>query len=379
MKLWRKEDRCTIAHYLKQYGGLLFSEYPMNEVDSLILCQFSYLKFDGLVPGIREYAPSVSLWELAQDTHWEKLFADILFETENRALYAGMLSCRRFRDLRMNCYVNRIDKEWETQFAAITYLLEDGAIYIAFRGTDETFIGWKENFNMSFLSPIPGQELAVRYLNEVAGQFSNPFYVGGHSKGGNLAVYSAMHCAPAIQRRIRRIYNMDGPGFRPEILRDDSYRAIRDRVVKYLPQSSVIGMLFAEDADCHVIASRSFGLAQHNPFHWKIRNGHFVAAGCIGASVRRTDALLNAWIFSLDEAQARLVVETLYQVVLAAQKDDLISMASDFGHFAGCVLTALRRMDVTQKEVLRETFTDLLGQLRPRRRQGLPGRGGNER
>lgn len=237
----------------------------MNDVDSLILCQFSYLKFDGMVPNVKENGKSVSIEELAAREDVDKLFADERFEKENRALFEGMLHSRRYHTLRMNCYINIIEKECETQFAAITFLLDDGTLYIAFRGTDETIIGWKEDFNMALLSPVPGQSYSVKYLNMITGRLHKPFYIGGHSKGGNLAVYSAMKCIPMVQERIIRIYSMDGPGFRPEVLKECRYEEIADKVIKILPHSSLIGMIFEQNNSYRVVESKGIGFCNTIP------------------------------------------------------------------------------------------------------------------
>ena len=173
----------TVLDFLKEYGRYSFREMAMTEVDSLALCQLSYLKFDGMVPGVKENGSSVTLKSLREHPDYEKLFADVRYEQENRALVEGMLAGKRFRNLKLNCYVNFIEKEWETQFSAITFILSDGTVYVAFRGTDETIVGWKEDFNMAFLSPVPGQAYSVEYLNTVASRILCPFYVGGHSKG----------------------------------------------------------------------------------------------------------------------------------------------------------------------------------------------------
>ncbi len=367
----------TIIDYLKEYGNIPFAEMPMNDVDSLILCQLSYLKFDGMVPGVRENAPSVTLQELAEREDYEKLFADERFEKDNRALFEGMIGGSRFRSLRLNCYVNMVEKEWETQFSAITFLLEDNTPYIAFRGTDETIVGWKEDFNMAFLSPVPGQAYSVKYLNIVTEKLHAPFYMGGHSKGGNLAVYSAMQCTQQARGCIQKIYSMDGPGFRPEVLAECDYDGIADKVVKILPHSSVIGMLFESDTRYKVVESKTFGLAQHNPFTWKVEGTHFVQADHIYKSRRRLDGCLNEWILSLDEHQLRTFVDTLYQVVSASQAEDLIAFSADWKKSMNGIIAALREVDEQTVQMLREMVRSLFeigrvrmrAERRPRRRR----------
>lgn len=368
MKIWRKNFPDTVEHYLRTWGRHPFTARPFNDVDSLLLCQLAYLQFDGLVPAVNDKKGSVRLGELWAERYGERLFQDVLFAEENRILFAEMASSRRFCRLGLNCYINLIDTAREVQFAAVTYLLEDGTVYIAFRGTDATLVGWKEDFNMTFCYPVPGQALAAKYLNMVAERFSNPFYVGGHSKGGNFAVYGAMYCATDIRRRILKIYNMDGPGFRPEVLQSGRYMAIADRVVKYMPHSSVIGMMLAADDHYHVVEAHSFGVLQHNPFRWKVRDGSFVPARDIRGRIRMADNAVNEWIWSLDQRRLGRFINTLYRVLQAAQADDLISLAADWRHSVSRIYDAARGLDQETGQFLRDTADSLFELMRTRRR-----------
>lgn len=326
----------------------------MTEVDSLALCQLSYLKFDGLVPDVRENRRSVMLKSLAESADFDKLFGDVRFEKMNRELIQEMLAGKRFSNLKLNCYINVVEKRWETQFSAITYILDDGTVYVAYRGTDESIVGWKEGFNMAFLVPVPGQEYSVSYLNAVAARLNKPFYIGGHSKGGNLAVYSAMKCPEHIQKRIIRIYSMDGPGFRPEVLESGAYGVIADRVVKILPHSSLIGMLFESDMRFQVVESKTFGLAQHDPYTWLVEEDHLLRVDGIRARCLRRDNMLNQWILSLDEQHLRTFVDTLYQVILASQADSLIEFTAKWKRSMNGMLTAMKEVDEETLKMLKE-------------------------
>lgn len=349
----------TIIDYLKEYGDTPFAEMPLNDVDSLILCQLAYLKFDGIVSGVRENGPSIALREIASHADYEKLFADERYEEENRALFEAAVAGRRFCNMRLNCYINVVEKEWETQFSAVTYILEDSTLYIAFRGTDETIVGWKEDFNMAFLSPVPGQAYSVKYLNMVMGRLYKPFYIGGHSKGGNLAVYSAMKCIPRVQERILKIYNMDGPGFRPGVLEECGYDRIEDRVVKILPHSSLIGMIFEKEIRYTTVESNRFGLAQHDPYTWLVEENHFVLADDIYESTRFTDNTLNEWIYSLNEEQLRLLVDTLYQVITASKAESLIELTADWKKSMNSMVAAIKEIDEPTTKVLKEIIKSL--------------------
>lgn len=349
----------TMISYIKKYGDYTFMEKPMNDVDSLVLCQFCYLKFDGIIPLVTENKKSVSLQELSRHPDYEKLYADTRFEKSNRALFTAMADSRRYRYLKLNCYMNIVEPEWETQFSATTFLLEDGTMYVAFRGTDETIIGWKEDFNMAFQSPVPGQAYAAKYLNMVTGRLYNRFYVGGHSKGGNLAVYAAMNCEERIQERILKIYSMDGPGFRPEVLEKCRYEAVKDRIVKILPHSSLIGMLFETSPRYKVVESKNFGLLQHDAFSWLTENDDFVYVKDIYETRRFADDTFNEWVLSLNEEQRRLFADTLYQVVSASKAENLIDLTADWQKSMNSMITALKEVDEETRQILKKLIKAL--------------------
>lgn len=346
----------TILEYLEYHGPVSFFEEPLNEVDSLILCQFAYLKFDGLVPEVKENKPSVTLQELYAHPDYEKLFKNIWFEKNNQKLFESMMASRRFRHMKMNCYTNIIETGWETQFSAITFLLEDGSIYVAYRGTDENIVGWKEDLNMAFQVPIPAQEYSLKYLNTVVGKLHKPFYIGGHSKGGNLAVYAAMNASKEVQERIIKVYNMDGPSFRREMLEKYGYAAIAEKTVKILPHSSLVGMIFEQSAEYRVVKSKALGLLQHDPFSWVVKFGRFVDVGQIFEGQKFMNDTLNEWILSLDEEQLKAFVDTLYQIISATETDNLIDFSADWRTSLESMSAAVKEVDEQTMKVVKETL-----------------------
>ena len=350
----------TILDYLKDYGDYTFSEKPLNEVDSLVLCQFSYLKFDGMVPPIEERREPVSIQYLDRLPDKEKLFADERYRENNTALFQRMLDSVRFSSLRMNYYVTRVDTEKETQFSAVTFFLEDGSIYVAYRGTDETIIGWKEDFNLAFSEPVPGQIHSVEYLNETAAFFDRHFFVGGHSKGGNFAAFAAMNCEEGVQDRIIKIYSHDGPGFRPEIREAGHYERIADRVVKIIPHSSLVGMLLESHAAGYmVVESKSFGLLQHDPYTWLVKEDGFVRVKDIYKRRKFMDETLNEWILSMDEEHIHSFVDTLYEVVSASKAATLIDFTADWKKNMTAVVAALKELDKETASMIKRIIVSL--------------------
>ena len=302
----------TVIEYLQKYGDISFREKPLNDVDSLALCQLSYLKFDGMVSDVRHNGPSVTLREIAERPDVDKLFGDVRFEKENRALFEGMLSGRRFRDMKLNCYINLVEKEWETQFSAITFILDDGTLFLAFRGTDETIVGWKEDFNMAFQEAVPAQLLAQDYVREVAAEYVMPLRLGGHSKGGNLAVFAAARSTPDIQQRILEVYNNDGPGFTDYLMGDPGYLAMVPRIKTYVPQSSVIGMLLEHEEPYTIIKSNQVSVLQHDPYSWEVMGPNFVPMQSITADSQFVNQTIKAWIASMDTQERNRLVDALF-------------------------------------------------------------------
>lgn len=349
----------TIIDYIRKYGNYSFAELPMNDVDSLVLCQLSYLKYDGMVSTVWENGPFISLKAIAEREDCYKLFADERYAKVNRQLFRAAVEGKRYCNTRLNCYINLVEKQMETQFSAITFLLEDGTVYIAFRGTDETIVGWKEDFNMAFLSPIPGQMYSAKYLNMVTAKLHKPFYVGGHSKGGNLAVYGAMCCLPVVQKQILKVYNMDGPGFRPEVLERCGYKRIEERVVKILPRSSLIGMIFERDIRYITVESNRLGLAQHDPYTWLIEENHFSVVDDIYSARRLMDNAINEWILSLEEQQLRLFVDTLYQVITASRVESLLELTTDWKGSIGRIISAFKEVDEQTAAILKKILLAL--------------------
>ena len=342
----------TIIDYIQEYGDYTFAEKPLSEVDSLILCQFSYLKFDGLVPGPEDSAPFVSIRQVFENRDYDNLYGDERYREKNTELFLAMVHSRRFGSIKMNYYVNQIELERETQFSAVTFQPDDGLYYIAYRGTDESIVGWKEDLNLAFSEPVPGQLMSVSYLEKAAGQLGTSFYVGGHSKGGNFAVYASMNCRPEIQDDIVLIFNHDGPGFRPEKKKKSGFERIEDKICRTVPHSSMVGMLLSSEGSYRVVESKSFGLAQHDPYSWLIEKDDFRIVKQIYSGRMFMDTTLNDWILSLNQEQMRIFVDTLYDVVKASEADNLIDFTANWKKSIQGIMSAIKNVDAGTTKVM---------------------------
>ena len=349
----------TILDYLKEYGDYTLAEKSFSEVDSLVLCQCAYLKFDGIAPTLGEDKPAVSLHELMTHADYDHLYADERYREVNTALFMGMYHSKRFRDVKVMNYVNQIDLATETQFSAVTFRLPNGICYVAYRGTDETIVGWKEDLNLAFSEPVEGQRLSVDYLNRAAESIKGSFYIGGHSKGGNLATYACMNCDEKVRSRIITIYDHDGPGFRPEVKAQGAYDEIANRIRKTIPRSSLVGMLLYTEGTYKVVESRTIGLAQHNPYTWLIKDDHFQIVDEIYAGRKFLDESLNQWILSLTQEQMHTFVDTFYQVVLASETDNLIDFTANWFQSIQKIGAALKEIDPQTAKVIMQILKSL--------------------
>ena len=320
----------NMIDYLRSYGQYTFAEKEFNSVDSLVLSQFTYLKFDGLVPEPFQKRKGVKLLDILVHPERNKMFVDERYEKANRGLFEAMVFSKRYQNMRLNHYAMRTDTQTETQFCAITFYLDEDLTFVAYRGTDETLVGWKEDLNMTFLCPVPGQQYATEYLNAIGKKIDTPFLVGGHSKGGNLAVYASLKCEKEVQEKIKVIYNNDGPGFRKEVFADGEYEKLSERIVKTVPQASFFGMLLQDEKECQIVKSSAVGIKQHNPYTWEIEEGAFVFADELFEKQKKLNRSLNAWFFSLNDEQLKVFTTTLFDVIGATEADTVIELSEEW-------------------------------------------------
>ncbi len=349
----------SIIDYIEQYGSLTFEEKEFNKVDALILSQFSYLKLDGKVPKVGTMLPPVTIKSIELADGAGDMFTGDGSGSRDMELFKAMAGSRRFADVRLNHYINLVNSKWEMQFSAVTAYLADGVTHVVFRGTDETMIGWKEDFNMAFITPVPAQVKAVDYLHYVSERIRGPFSVGGHSKGGNLAVYSAMKCSAPVRDRITLIYSQDGPGFTKETLADSDFDAVKDRIQKFVPRSSIIGMLLQSQEEYRVIEAKSFGLMQHDPFNWIVEDDDFVYRDEVKEHYGIGDEAVNEWVMRADPEDIQLFVDSMYEVLVAAGVSDVNDFKGNLTAITAKAIAATGSLDPAIRHRIKAFLTDL--------------------
>ena len=304
----------NIFDYLEWRGDVPFSADPFNDVDGLVLAELAYTLFDGIVP---EDGEKISLGQVR-----EEFFRDHKRESLMRSekhfdraplLMDGMMSGARFSGTKFSDYIDIVDTKSDMQMSAVTYSLSDGSLYIAFRGTDRSIVGWKEDLNMSYLPETGGQRKAIEYLERVGSREKGPIRVGGHSKGGNFAVYASAFAGSGVKDRIIQVYSHDGPGFRPEVLKSKEYAEILPKIISIIPDTSIIGLLLTSEVTHKVIESSAKGLEQHDALTWEVLRNDFVPAELsdIGVFLRDTQ---SDWLSKIDDLSRHEFVETLFSL-----------------------------------------------------------------
>ena len=347
-----------IFDYLHWRADVPLSVSPFNDVDNLILCELVYTDFAEVVPND---GSAVSLTE-ARDRFFavhtrEEIRERARYSYTARAplLMDAMLEGVRFAELKLCWYEAVTDKDETAQFAAVTFLLPDGTAFVSFRGTDGTVVGWKEDLILSYRSHTQGQIRAADYLCRVCAMTDFPVRVGGHSKGGNLAVYAAAFAPEGFYDRLIRVYNNDGPGFREEVRMLPGYRRIQSKCVCVVPDTSVIGLLLESDCLRRVVRSNASGLAQHDGFSWEAGPTEFVPA-----QLTKTGAYLekavDTWVARQDDQTLRSLVDSIFTLFEATGEDTFHSMTTQKRRTAELMMTALRGLPKEkQRELLQAT------------------------
>lgn len=347
----------SILDYLDWRGDITFAERPFNEVDNLLLAELSYLDFGGIVPA--DFAAAVPLSDAVAAFTKRTPHADmgVLVPDKIPGLAQKMAASARFRDVLLSGYVCKLDEQTETQFAALCAALPDGTVYAAFRGTDDTIVGWKEDFNMGFLPIVPSQREAADYLRAAAATFpSQKLRAGGHSKGGNLAVYAAVWCGESVQDQLLAVYNNDGPGFHTSLLDRPEHQRIANRIQTILPESSVVGMLLEHEESYQVVRSNQVGLMQHDGFSWQVLGTQFVHLSGLTEGGRIVDSALRNFVRGLDQEQRIRFVDALFEVLTCTNAATLTDLKDGGFRTAYSMLKTVRSLDPDTRQALSGTL-----------------------
>ncbi len=306
-----------------------FDTLPYSPIDSLVFAQLSYLSYDNIVPDHKSKGKGLLLSDIAESENYEAVFPLERTAERNKKLLNAAAYSNRYGKVRVNYYEDIFDTEKDTQFCAIAFILPNGDVTIAFRGTDSTITGWKENFNMLFTSPVAAQSHSALYIDEVAKKVKGKIILTGHSKGGNLAIYSGTMCSTKTKSKISVIHSFDSPGFTKEFIESIEHTETEKLIEKFIPEESLIGVLLNNRENYRIIKSEGSGIMQHDPFLWQIDvvNNDFVDGEKLYMSSQFFDATFNEWVYSSTPLQREQFVEALFEMINTANTENAVSFS----------------------------------------------------
>ena len=305
-----------IFDYLDQVAYDSIYDTPFNELDLLMLTEITYLPFDQIVSDQMSPDCTCRLFEAA-----EKVPQDLsMLVTKNRLkLLEKTASSTRFKNIKLMGYVNDIDPDVQKQFAAMIFKIKPDSYVLTFRGTDDSIIGWKEDFHMTYMDQVPAQKTAVNYLRKAMDALPGQFILTGHSKGGNLASYAASQIEPEYQERIQSIYSYDAPGLNHSVITSQGYQTISDKIKRYIPQGSIVGMMLETPKQAQIVKSTAIGgLAQHDTFSWQIADQTFVLLDNLNPDSLQVDKTLKNWVDSVSDEELKDFFDLFFGLILDA-------------------------------------------------------------
>ncbi len=308
----------NILDYLNWRGDIPFSVDPFNEVDGLILAELAYIPLNGIVSpdfSIRAKLPHIhEHFDPEKIPETEKFFGF----SHDCILLQKLAESPRFKNTQLTGYADETTDKM--QFSAITCILEDGTAFVSYRGTDGSIVGWKEDFELGVVTQTGAQLHAQNYLNRHFARFPRQLRLGGHSKGGNLAVYAGAFCKPEIRSQIINVYAYDSPGFREEIVNSEEYKSILPKVISIIPESSVIGLLLSSLSEHIVVKSSSNGIKQHFAYSWEVLRNAFVRADGVSDSSEVIQKALSGWLADFSDEERKIFVDSVFDVIGASEK-----------------------------------------------------------
>lgn len=363
----------NFVDYIDWRGDLDFISSPFNQIDALILCQISYLNFNGILLNY-DFESGKDLKTLSSDFKNSIDFETrsdlgVLINKKTADFFIKVASSKRFRNVCATGYVSIYNKEKEEQFSAMSYLIDDKTVFVSYRGTDDTIIGWKEDFNLAIKEPVPAQIDSVEYLEKAAAKIKRNIIVGGHSKGGNLALYACTNSSKKVKNRLVKIYNFDGPGFQKDFIESENFKEILPLINSFYPEFSIVGQIFYHEGKYSIVESNRRGIMQHDPFSWHLIGKKFILCDKFDSASNFFNEAFNEWILNLEPNERETFVDTFFQVIEATDAETNSEIEANFLKNSTKIIAKIRKLDPKLRSnmygminaLFKTAFTQFLG------------------
>ena len=346
----------NINTYVNKFGNKTFEEMPFNDVDGFILAELSMINFEYLLTK----RSTMALQDIIIE-NYKKVIYGSPDARANGIMLKRMMASKRFKDMKVGFPKRMFEAdEVANQFYAVTFILPDDTVYISFRGTDITLVGWKEDLYLTFMDDIPSYYQALEYTESVLSILPGKFILGGHSKGGHLAFYAALNMKPELCDRLLYAISYDGPGFRNGIQGYLNYEVVKDRMKKYLTHRDLVGMVYTDIPETAIVYSTGVLLGGHDPFTWKIdgSTGEYITRKKRTKRSSNFMTATNMWLTELSYEDKLLGCEALFKIVGKAQNiyDLLKYFGTNIVKFNSVVKTFPKQQQQRLRELIQMLF-----------------------
>lgn len=346
----------NMLDYIKEFGHVSFEERAFSEIDALVLTELEYLPLENVVPSDENGENFVTVKEIAEymQEHKQELFDEnpMMITQERHEVSQVIADAPRFQSLKFFGVVSEWDKDTTKQFAAVTVEVEPSVRLVIFRGTDDTLIGWKEDFLMTYSPLVAAQTDAKEYLAKQASLWGGDLMVSGHSKGGNLAIYAAATQVEDVQLRIVDIFCFDSPGLYRSVLETKGYQNIVPLAMRYIPQDSLVGLMLESEVPYVIVKSNATGAMQHSAMTWEIEDGQFIKMEKLTKNSQLNDQTFKKWTESVSDEELELFWNVFFELLFTAGIDTVNDLYGQFMHYVQEFLKAAGEMDEEKREML---------------------------
>ena len=346
----------NMLDYIKEFGHVSFEERAFSEIDALVLTELEYLPLEKVVPSDENGENFVTVKEIAEymQEHKQELFDEnpMMITQERHEVSQVIADAPRFQSLKFFGVVSEWDKDTTKQFAAVTVEVEPSVRLVVFRGTDETLIGWKEDFLMTYSPLVAAQTDAKEYLAKQASLWGGDLMISGHSKGGNLAIYAAATQEEDVQLRIVDIFCFDSPGLYRSVLETKGYQNIVPLAMRYIPQDSLVGLMLESEVPYVIVKSNASGAMQHSAMTWEIEDGQFIKMEKLTKNSQLNDQTFKKWTESVSDEELELFWNVFFELLFSVGIDTVNDLYGEFMHYVQEFLKAAGNMDEEKRELL---------------------------
>lgn len=346
----------NMLDYIREFGHVSFEERAFSEIDALVLTELEYLPLEKVVPSDENGENFVTVKEIAEymKEHKKQLFDEnpMMMTPERHEVSQVIADAPRFQSMKFFGAVSVWDKDTTKQFAAITVEVEPGVRLVIFRGTDDTLIGWKEDFLMTYSPLVAAQTDAKEYLAKQASVWDGDLMVSGHSKGGNLALYAAATQVEDVQLRIVDIFCFDSPGLYRSVLETKGYQNIVPLAMRYIPQDALVGLILESEVPYVIVKSNAVGAMQHSAMTWGIEDGQFIKVDKLTKNSLLNDQMFKKWTESVSDEELELFWNVFFELLFTAGIETVNDVYGQFMHYVQEFLKAAGKMDEEKRELL---------------------------